>query len=523
MKKMRKIISLAAILCVLGAVTAVTVNAKAEETDKIAEGVYIGSVNVGGMTAEEAAGAISAYVAEAREAVLTLAADDRKVTATAAEFGISYTDENLVQQAMDVCKSGSLIKRYKDKKDLEQGPKVIPFSMSVDTDVVSALLEAHVEELNIEAVDSSLTRENGEFSIVEGNTGVVVNVPESVTAIETFLNESWDGSEAEIALVAEIEEPRGTVEELSKVKDLLGGYSTNYSDSAWGRCTNISVATGKINGTVLYPGDEFSVGQAMAPLDKSGGYELAGAYENGQTVQSYGGGVCQVSSTLFNAVILAELEVTERSNHSMIVSYVQPSMDAAIAGDYKDLKFKNNLDAPIYIEGYTVGKNVYFNIYGQETRAANREVKYISEVIAREDPVTQFVGTGDPVGYVSQVQSKHVGYVARLWKVVTEDGVEVSREIYNKSTYKSSPKIVNIGTASADPNVTAVVNAALATGDEATIYAAIAPYAVNASTVVAPAQPTTPVSPEEAAITGTVDESQITEGTDNSGDAANGQ
>lgn len=523
MKKMRKIISLAAIICVLGAVTAVTVSAKAEQKDTIAEGVYIGNVYVGGMTAEEAAGAISGYVASAREAVLTLAADERKITATAAELGISYTDENLVQQALDVCRSGSLIKRYKDKKDLEQGPKVIPFSMSVDTAVVAALLEASVEELNIEAVDSSLVRENGEFSIVEGNAGVAVNVSESVAAIETFLNEAWDGSEAEIALVAEVEEPRGTVEELSKVKDLLGGYTTNYKDSAWGRCTNISVATEKINGTVLYPGDEFSVGQAMAPLDKSGGYELAGAYENGQTVQSYGGGVCQVSSTLYNAVILAELEVTERSNHSMIVSYVQPSMDAAIAGDYKDLKFRNNLDAPIYIEGYTVGKNVYFNIYGQETRAANREVKYVSEVVAREDPVTQFVGTADPVGYVSQVQSKHVGYVARLWKVVTEDGVEVSNEIYNKSTYKSSPKIVNIGTASADPNVTAAVNAALATGDEATIYAAIAPYAVNANTVVAPEQPAAPVSPEEASITGTVDESQISEQTDNAGDASNGQ
>lgn len=520
MKKMRKIISCAAIVCVLGALTMATVSAKAEEKDTIAEGVYVGNVYVGGMTAEEAAGAISSYVAKAREALITLAADERKISVAAAELGISYTDENLVQQAMDVCRSGNLIKRYKDKKDLEQGSKVIPFSMSVDTTAVTSLLEANIEDLNIEAVDNGLIRENGEFVIVKGNAGVVVNVPESVTAIETYLNESWDGNETEIALVAEIDEPKGTVEELSKIQDVLGSYTTNYRDSAAGRCTNISVATEKINGTLLYPGEEFSAGQTMAPLDKSGGYELAGAYENGQTVQSYGGGVCQVSSTLYNAVILAELEVTERSNHSMIVSYVQPSMDAAIAGDYKDLKFKNNLDTPIYIEGYTVGKNVYFNIYGEETRPANRQVSYVSEVISRDDPVTQFIGTADPVGHVSQVQSKHVGYVARLWKVVTEDGVEVSREIYNKSTYKSSPKIVNIGTASADANVTAAVNAALATGDEAAIYGAISAYAVNASTVVAPAQPATPVSPEEAAITGTVDESQIT---NEAGNATNGQ
>ena len=112
----------------------------------------------------------------------------------------------------------------------------------------------------------------------------------------------------------------------------------------------------------------------------------------------------------------------------MIVTYVKPSMDAAIAGDYKDLKFVNNLDAPIYIEGYTVGKDIYFNIYGQETRPSNRKVTYESEVVSEEDPGTQFVATGDAVGSISTTQGKHMGYVARLWKIVTVDGVEQSRD-----------------------------------------------------------------------------------------------
>ena len=164
--------------------------------------------------------------------------------------------------------------------------------------------------------------------------------------------------------MAEVVEPEGTKEELAKVKDLLGSYTTNYSTSSAGRCANISVAAGKINGTVLYPGEEFSVGQTIGPLTAAGGYELAGAYENGQTVQSYGGGVCQVSTTLYNAVLKAELEVTQRSNHSMIVTYVKPSMDAAIAGDYKDLVFENDTDAPIYVQGiYNSGGSITFNIY----------------------------------------------------------------------------------------------------------------------------------------------------------------
>ena len=300
-------------------------------------------------------------------------------------------------------------------------------------------------------------------------------------------------------------------EDLEQITDMMGSYTTNYKDSGQNRCDNISNATSKINGTLLYPGEEFSVYEAIGPLDAANGYELAGAYENGQTVESYGGGVCQVSTTLYNAVILAELEITQRSNHSMIVSYVKPSMDAAIAGDYKDLRFVNNQDIPIYIEGYTEGKNVTFKIYGHDTRPSNRVVTYESEVVSEQDPGTQYVATGDPAGYMKPAQGKHIGYVARLWKVVTVDGVEESREIFNKSTYKASPKIVNVGPASADPNVSAVIGAALATGDEATINAAVAPYAASAAAILNPA-PVEQPSQEEQAITGTVDESQITGG-----------
>lgn len=505
---------LAACACILP-YHAVNARADAKEEDTIAEGVSIGNVSVGGMTAEEAKAAIEAYAGEVDAAVFTLTANGKSVEVAASELGITFDSADALEEALSVGKTGSLIDRYKDAADLANGGKVFELPLSVDETAAAAVLTEKAEKLNNEAVDNGLVRENGEFVFVEGSSGVEVDVTESVQAIEQYLADGWDGTDAEIALAAEVVEPKGTKEELSKVKDLLGSFTTNYSTSASGRCTNISVAAGKINGTVLYPGDEFSVAATIAPLSAEGGYELAGAYENGQTVQSYGGGVCQVSSTLYNAVILAELEVTQRSNHSMIVSYVKPSMDAAIAGDYKDLKFVNNLDAPIYIEGYTSGKNVYFNIYGEETRPSNRVVSYESEVVSEEDPGVQFVATADPAGYISTVQSKHIGYVAKLWKIVTVDGVEQSREAFNKSTYKSSPKIVNVGTASADPNVTAAINAAIATGDEATVNATVAQYATP---VTAPAETTeqTP-SAEEQAIMGTVDESEITGNTTTEG------
>lgn len=502
MKKSNKFLVISGIAAMLCLFLAVPVSMRAEETERIAEGVYIGSIYVGGMTEAEAQAAVQAYVEEAADVNFTLVVGEESVEVTAEELGIEFSDMSLIEEAMDITRGGNLIKRYKDKKELENGEKVIDMRLSVNHDTVNALLEAKAGELNQEAVDNGLVREEGEFVFIKGAQGIEVNVAESVALVEAFVRDSWDGTAAEVELAAEIVEPRGSKDELSQITDLLGGYSTNYRDSNANRCTNITVAAGLINGTILYPGDEFSVADAIGPLDASNGYKLAGAYENGQTVESYGGGVCQVSSTLYNAVILAELEVTERSNHSMIVSYVKPSMDAAIAGDYKDLCFVNNQDLPIYIEGYTVGKDVFFNIYGHETRPANRVVTYESEVVSKEQPGIQFVATGDPVGYIGVAQSAHVGYVARLWKVVTVDGVEESREIVNKSTYKSSPKIVNVGTATEDANVAAIIGAAIATGDEATVYSAVAPYAANASAILnpAPAQPAAPEQPAEPVV-----------------------
>ena len=93
---------------------------------------------------------------------------------------------------------------------------------------------------------------------------------------------------------------------------------------------------------VLYPGDTFSAYEVVSPFTEENGYYMAGSYLNGKVVDSLGGGICQVSTTLYNAVLLAELEIVERAPHSMIVNYVEPSSDAAIAGTYKDFKFKND-------------------------------------------------------------------------------------------------------------------------------------------------------------------------------------
>ena len=436
-----------AALCIGFAGGRAATKAETAENHKIADGVYIGNVYVGGMTEEEAVDAISAYAQSVDDAVLTLNANGKSVEVSAQELGITFQNTNAVQEALAVGRNGNLIKRYKDKKDLEHGSKVFELPLGLNETAAREVLTAKAEKLNNEAVDNGLIRENGQFQFIEGSSGVEVNVEKSLMTIEDYLKNNWDGTDASIDLVAEVVEPEGTKEELAKVKDLLGSYTTNYSTSSAGRCANISVAAGKINGTVLYPGESFSVYSKVAPFTAANGYHLAGSYSNGQTVQTYGGGICQVSTTLYNAVLRAELNVTERLNHSMTVHYVPLSADAAISGTDKDLKFTNNLDHPIYIQGTAGGSSITFTIYGKEYRASNRKVEYVSQTLSVRGPSEKVIKDNTMEEGKRVVESNgRTGYTARLWKVVYIDGKETKRTQVNSSSYMSTPSVVRVGT-----------------------------------------------------------------------------
>ncbi len=445
------------------------------EVATIPEHISISGQDVSGMTAEQAQQVVNDYLKKYGDVEFTLVAGEKSVTADGEDIGLTAKNSDVVDKALNYGKKGHLAERYKAGKDLEEGvQKDFSISLTADIGTARAYLESKNAKLSIKAVNNGLMRQNGKFTYVAGTTGVTVLMDKSAVAIADFIAAQWDGSDATIPLVTEVEEPKGTQEELTQVKDVLGSYSTDFSTSAAGRAKNVKNGAEKLNGTVLYPGDTLSVYEAVSPFDEANGYALAGSYENGTTVETYGGGICQVSTTLYNAVMRAELEIVTRAAHSMIVNYVEPSMDAAIAGTAKDFQFKNNKETPVYIEGYTSGGMLYFNIYGKETRDPNRKVIYQSEVTSQTDPVTEYVTDASlPVGTIKTTQKSHTGYTARLWKIVTVNGVEESRKVYNNSKYKASNKIVSVGTGSATPEAAAAISNAVATQDEATIRAAV--------------------------------------------------
>lgn len=441
--------------------------AEAKNGDTIKAGVYAGEISLADMTVEEAEAAVEAYVAALEPVEITLlAADGQSIVVTAGELGVAWENTEIIEDAVNHGSQGNIVQRYKAQKDLEKNNVVYPIALEFDITAIDRVLTEECKAFDREAVDYALKLEKGEFTVIEGRTGYLLDVETSIDTVYGYLADEWNHEPASIQLDIAASEPRGSVEELSMVGDVLGTYTTSYSTSGTNRSANVENGCKLINGTLLYPGDEFSTYETVAPFSTGNGYYMAGSYVGGKVVDSLGGGICQVSTTLYNAVLLSELDVTERYSHSMIVSYVDPSADAAIAeSSGKDFKFVNNLDYPVYIEGHTQGKQITFTIYGVETRPENRKVEYVSEVLETIAPTTEiYPDAGHAVGYI-EISSAHTGYKARLWKVVKEDGVEVSREVINSSSYKMTPRSAVVGVATSDPNVYNEIMAAIATND----------------------------------------------------------
>ncbi len=446
----------------------------------IPKGISIEGTSVGGMTVAEAKSVVDDYFAQYDDVSFTLSANGQQINATGADICIGAKNSDVTTKAANYGSYGNFAERFKASKDLEEGRgKDFALSLGVDRAALNTYLTSASSQVNDEASDDYLTRENGQFVFHEGSSGVVVQVDESVDIIADFIENDWDKQSATIELSTIVKEPRGSKEELAEIKDLLGSFNTDYSSSSTARKNNVANGVGFINGTILYPGDEFSVLNTITPFSAENGYMLAGSYENGTTVETYGGGICQVSTTLYGAVREAELGIVTRSCHSMIVTYVPPSQDAAIAeSGGKDFQIRNNKNYPIYIEGYCDGNKAYFNIYGKEEDDPAHSVKYETEITGVNVQNTQWVADPNvPLGKMTTTVGGHTGYSARLWKIVYENGEEVSREVYNNSKYNPSNRMVTVGIASEDPNLSYAMLQAVNTQDVTTIANAIATYA----------------------------------------------
>ncbi len=444
------------------------ISVKAEES--VVSGIEVEGTSVAGLSEVELKKTLETLVDEKlqTEVELIYSVHEEPITTTLGDLGAYWESDDLIHAIMNFGQEGNVVDRYKEIKDLENESINIRIDLAYDTDVMATFFSENASIYDTEAINSHLVKTETGFDIVGGEEGRYLDVDASVEEIAEVLTTDWDGSDVQLELTVKSLQALGSYEELQRVTDLMGSFSTSFAGTTYAKTTNVTNGANLINGITLYPGEELSFTEYVTPYTRDNGYEVGIAYSAGKSVESIGGGICQVSSTLYNAAIRAELEITQRQNHSMVVGYVPLATDATLAESSGiDLKIKNNYDFPIYIETYvTDEKRLYANIYGEEYRDANRTVEYETKVLqtipAPADVIIADGGQG--VGYID-VDSGYTGYKTELWKIVYVDGVEESREKVNTSNYRAVAREVRVGVNTASPEHAAQINAAIATGD----------------------------------------------------------
>ncbi|MCI8505865.1 MAG: hypothetical protein HFI67_06725 [Lachnospiraceae bacterium] len=416
----------------------------------IADGVYIDTVDVSGLTAEQALKAVQSHVDEIGKKTLTLTLEGAEgvepITTTAADLGL-HTDElsSIVMEALALGKGGNLIVRYKAEKDLQVSNQVYEFGLAVDEKRIEEFVTEKTSGLTMEPVEAELTRTSGGFSVTESQNGITVDVPATVSEVQAAFRD-WKREDVSLAAVAEIIVPKKTTELLSQVQDKLGSFSTSTKDTSRGKLQNLDRGVELTNDILLMPGESWSMHDALAPFSAENGYTQQIAYQAGGYVQEYGGGICQLATTLYNTALLAEVYISKRSNHSMTVNYTYWGLDATINdGGSKDLELTNDFDFPIYIEAYhNGGGKVTYTIWGKETRPSNRTLKFYGVTLSEEyleDEITVDPNMAPGTEEVKQATS-YPKATAEAYKEIYVDGVLEERIKLHTDKYQASPRKV---------------------------------------------------------------------------------
>lgn len=419
------------------------------DVDTIYNNIYINDIDMGGLTVDEAKDMLKNSILQPLQSKkLTFVYEQKNWELTYDTLKANYNVEDIVQQAYDIGRDGTLEERYEIVRSLVNDPKKFQMEYEFDKTVLDEFIKGLESEINIEVKDSQMQRVNGRFTGTPEQIGQKLNSEQATEAATTAIKAQ---KEEQIALVVEKIMPKYTVAYYEKMNNNIGSFSTIINNSAGG-VANIKLASSRINDTLLYPGDVFSYYETLGPTTAAAGFQDAPVIINGKLEDGIGGGVCQVSSTLYNAVLLAELEIVERHNHSRPVGYVDKGRDATMAGDYLDFKFKDSLDYPIYIESYVEGNKLTVNLYGDEVHSTGRTLKFESVVTEILEPPAENVINDNtlPEGTRQVVTQPKQGYKAKVYKSIYQDGKLLEKVQISTSTYRAVRGEVRVGTKKAE-------------------------------------------------------------------------
>ncbi len=331
---------------------------------EIYHNVYVEHVNVGSLSREEAMQKIEIiFENELKERRIRFFYNKHEWEFTYEKLGYSYLYENAIENAYKIGRQGDLFSRAKKINSLRKKPTRIVLEGYFNYGSINEIILQIEEVVKSEEVDASIRRENGIFVITNEILGTRLDHNLlRVRVEEAIKNYKLQDIEIPIKYIS----PRLTREKLFVVQNIIGEYTTEFDSSVIGRSKNIQLASSSIDGTLLMLGEALSFNKQTGRRTAKAGYQVAPVILNGELVPAIGGGICQVSSTLYAAVLRADLEVIQRQNHSMPVSYMHIGQDATVSYGFIDFEFVNNREYPVFLESYVDGNKLVVRFHGKK-------------------------------------------------------------------------------------------------------------------------------------------------------------
>ncbi len=432
----------AVVLCAI-VVLAVTVQ-QFQATDEIAANVSIAGIDVGALTSTEAQAELESRLLPSLPTDADLLHPNGTHTISREELGVATLPAEAVSEAMRVGRTGGLLERIRTRLQLWRYGHDVPIPVWVDQRRLRQTLEGIAAQIDCEPADAQVqVTDDEQLEKVPGNVGVTLQIDESQAVLQQALSDPFRRT---VELVVIAQPPSISTEDLKNIEVVLASYSTPFNPGQVGRTHNLRLAIERINNTVLQPGEEFSLNETVGPRLAKAGYRTAPIFRENEVVPEIGGGVCQVATTVYNAALLANMEMIERHHHSRTVVYCPAGRDATVYYGQLDMQFKNSLDYPVLILGGIKSNRLWVNFLGKAED--DYDVKLIRTDLRRSGYATKEVPDPELEEGEREIETEGRSGVSvtLIREIRTPDGELVDRQTMHNDVYSSQTKIVRVGT-----------------------------------------------------------------------------
>lgn len=408
-------------------------------------GTTVEGIDVSNMSLEEALDYWQENIESAYESRTVTLSNGESYTAK--DFGYQSDYQAVLTSAYAAGRSGSLVERYQALSERVEMPANYTVTRKLyDETLIAAYASGLASQIDTAAQDAKIESfdvDSYSFTFTDSSNGQKLDADQLQSDIRACI----ENGGGKVALKIDTIEADVTQEEISGEYGMIAYAVTNASSSSSNRLSNIRLALQIINGTCLEPGETFSFNETVGKRTTERGFKMATAYSGGEVTEDVGGGICQVSTTLFNAAVKSDMQIVERHNHSLTVSYVDKGKDAAVNWNSQDLKFTNTSDDNVYIICFlTDEKRVVFGLFGK-VLPNGETIEIDAETTGSIDYETVYQASLSLMpGTMNVVQKGKKGYTAVAYKVRKDaNGNTLSRELLCKSTYKATNEIVEYG------------------------------------------------------------------------------